>query len=174
MQLGAAGDFGTRAHKYFEDMLVMEKSDLSSVVVEPGFETVVANFIQWRESMPDDFKVVENEKMVYSAQYLFAGAVDAVIRVNDKLIIMDWKTSNRIQNEYALQASAYAKAYEEMTGLAVDEAWIVRFDKIARKMPQVKVVHNISDCFETFLCAKRLWSFSNASQSGKRAAKVKQ
>ena len=153
----------------------MEKSELASVQAEPGYEVVVANFIQWRESMPDDFEVVENEKMVYSATYLFAGAVDAVIRVNGKLVIMDWKTSNRIQNEYALQASAYAKAYEEMTGLVVDEAWIVRFDKQARKMPQVKVVYNIPDCFETFLCAKRLWSFSNASQSGaKGAAKEKQ
>jgi hypothetical protein len=72
---------------------------------------------------------------------------------------MDWKTSNSMHLEYALQVSAYAKAYEEMTGQSVTEGWIVRFDKMTRKAPQIKVVSDLEDSFATFLAAKKLWSF---------------
>ena len=132
----------------------------------PELETVVANFVAWRDSI--SFRVIENEMMVYSKEFQYAGAVDAVVESEGKTIIMDWKTSNRIQNEYALQVSAYAKAYEEMTGDKVHEAWIVRFDKHTRKMPQIKVVYDIEESFDTFLCAKRLWAFCNAPMGKKR------
>lgn len=84
--------------------------------------------------------------------------------------------------EYALQVAAYAHAYQarrkkeknssshgfcflsffvfqEMTGQSVSEGWIVRFDKNVRKAPQVKVVVDLRDSFETFLAAKKLWTF---------------
>lgn len=39
---------------------------------------------------------------------------------DDSLVMLDFKTSNRVTNSHALQVVAYAKAYEEMTGEAVD------------------------------------------------------
>ncbi len=33
-----------------------------------------------------------------------------------RMVALDWKTSNGIYPEYALQVAAYAKALEEMTG----------------------------------------------------------
>jgi hypothetical protein len=60
-----------------------------------------------------------------------------------------------------MQVSAYAMAYMEMTGQAVDEAWIVRFDKTRKKFPQIRIVKNLKETFDAFLGAKKLWSFLN-------------
>ncbi len=137
VQLGAAGDFGTDAHTLFETLLTSDRP--ADVPVKPRFRIVVDNFLDWKKTVPS-LEVIENEMVVYSLKNEYAGAVDAVCKVEDKLVIMDWKTSNQMHVEYAMQVSAYARAYEEMTGATVQEAWVVRFDKLARKPPQIKVV----------------------------------
>ncbi len=78
---------------------------------------------------------------------------------------MDWKTSNSMHLEYALQVSAYAHAYSEMTGQKISEGWIVRFDKSTRKAPQVKVVADLKESFDAFLAAKKLWAFMDQPTS---------
>lgn len=77
-------------------------------------------------------------------------------KAKPRIVVLDWKTSNQTHNEYALQIAAYAKAYEEMTGLEVAEAWIVRFDKIKAKY-QVSKVADIDQAYETFLSCLHLY-----------------
>lgn len=158
--LGVAGGFGTQAHSLIEDLLTPERAD--SVVVPPEYETVVGNFTDWRASIPN-MEFLHNEMVVYSERNKFAGSVDAVARIGNEIVIMDWKTSNKIYSEYSLQVAAYAAAYEEMTGQKVSQGWVVRFDKKVRKPPQVKMVGDLRDSYETFMAAKRLWTYLNAT-----------
>lgn len=57
------------------------------------------------------------------------GTIDAVakvkIRGEEKIVVLDWKTSNSLHNEYAMQIAAYAKAYEEVYNVPVHSALIV-------------------------------------------------
>lgn len=156
--LGVAGGFGTTAHALIEDLLSPERA--ASVVVPPEYETVVQNFVDWKNSMPE-LQFLQNEMIVHSDVHGYAGAVDAVGMLGKDLLVLDWKTSNRIYSEYALQVAAYAKAYEEMTGASVAHAWVVRFDKSARKPPQIKAVANIDQTFQAFVAAKTLWTYLN-------------
>jgi hypothetical protein len=94
--------------------------------------------------------------MVYSAKYKYAGAMDAVAYRDGKMVALDWKTSNGLYGEYALQVAAYAKALEEMTGEVVSEAWAVRFGK---KTPEfeAKKVTDLDGTFVAFRAALYLW-----------------
>jgi len=102
--------------------------------------------------------LIQGDTVVYSKKYKYAGAADAIGRLKDggKLVIVDWKTSNSLHNEYALQLSAYAKALEEMEGEKVHECWVVRLDKKAVAFETMKI-RNIDECFAGFLAALRLW-----------------
>ena len=93
---------------------------------------------------------------MYSAKYGYAGAMDAVAYHEGRLVALDWKTSNGIYSEYALQVAAYAKALEEMTGEEVHEAWIVRLGKRAPEF-EAKKVQDIESVFIAFRAALYLW-----------------
>ncbi len=162
VQLEAAGGFGTGAHSIFESLLSAEATGSAAVAVDAKYNVVVDNFLTWRKSVPE-LQVLQNEMMVYSLTHQYAGAVDAVCKIGDRVIIMDWKTSNQIYIEYALQVAAYAKAFEEMTGTPVHEAWVLRFDKTKKKPPQIKVVKDLPQTLETFLAVKKLWTFLQIS-----------
>jgi hypothetical protein len=41
------------------------------------------------------------------------------------LVALDWKTTNALWPEFALQIAAYAKAYEEIYGEHIDQAYLV-------------------------------------------------
>lgn len=54
--------------------------------------------------------------------------------------LLDWKTSNQINKpEYAMQVSAYRKAFTEMTKLLPRNILIVRFDKKQAKYEVMKI-----------------------------------
>lgn len=59
VHLHAAGGFGTSAHTLFESLLKRE-----DVKVPPQFETVVQNFVTWREALDPPLEVIENEMIV--------------------------------------------------------------------------------------------------------------
>ncbi len=52
---------------------------------------------------------------MYSDKYGYAGTMDAVMEIEGKTYIVDFKTSKDIFDDYLLQAAAYKMAYEEMT-----------------------------------------------------------
>lgn len=119
----------------------------------------------WQEQEPD-LQIIEVEKILHSDKYGFAGTVDAIaVRncdIRPGICILDWKTSNAIYPEYAWQASAYAKAWEEMNGCpgAVVEAQVVRFDKKKAKF-EAKKVASIDKSFELFLSCLSLYNSRN-------------
>ena len=117
-------------------------------------------FTTWKAQEPN-LQILEVEKLVHSDKYGYAGTVDAIgVRtVGDKagIVILDWKTSNALYPEYAWQASAYAKAWEELTGQPVVDALIVRFDKY-KPVFEAKQVHSIDDCFQCFLSCLALYN----------------
>lgn len=151
--LDAAGSFGTEAHDLFEKLL----RGSAPTSVPHAHRVVVENFEAFRVAH-SHLRFDQLEVTVWSDAHRFAGTVDAIARAPDgRLVLMDWKTGNRIHSEAALQVAAYSKAYEELHGERVSEAWVVRFDKNKRSKAQVKVVADLGASFETFLNAAKLW-----------------
>ena len=67
---------------------------------------------------------------LYSNKYKVAGRVDCVAEFDGKLSIIDFKTSSKERNDewnenYYIQASAYAEMFEERTGIEVNQICIL-------------------------------------------------
>ena len=157
--LTAAGDVGTRVHKAIE--MVLNGMDYVDATRMMGEDTgqAIDNFLSWQRYSGLD--VTLTEKMVYSVKHQYAGSMDAGAYRGNKFVALDWKTSNGLYAEAAYQVSAYAKAWEEMTGEAADEAWVVRVGKTKAEF-EAKQILDIDACFATFLAAKDLYNGTKA------------
>ena len=67
---------------------------------------------------------------LYSDKYKVAGRVDCIAEYNGKLSIIDFKTSSKERNDawnenYYIQASAYAEMFEERTGVEINQICIL-------------------------------------------------
>lgn len=69
----------------------------------------------------NEAEIVECERRVVSATYLYAGTLDAILRLpNGRLRLIDWKTGPFVR-AIALQLAGYANAYFEETRTHVQE-----------------------------------------------------
>ena len=85
----------------------------------------------WRTTVA--MEVVASELTVWSPSDKYAGTIDQVCRnSNGHWSVIDFKTGGAYP-EAALQVAAYANALEELTGIPVDDAWILR---IPRDQPE--------------------------------------
>ena len=104
-----AADFGTRAHAAIDTII---KGGVP--VITDDIAPVVAGFSRWYASSGITLSPA-GDFPVYSRKYKFAGAADCLGRTSDgSLVVLDFKTSNSIHGQYALQLAAYAHAVEEM------------------------------------------------------------
>ena len=70
------------------------------------------------------------ETRLYSNYLQVAGTVDCVAKFDGKLSVIDFKTSGRVKSKedipgYFIQTSAYAVAFEELTGIPVSRLVII-------------------------------------------------
>jgi hypothetical protein len=85
-------------------------------------------------------ELVAMEQKLLCREDKFGGTFDAVLRYGNVLIIADWKTSNSIDKWYAVQISAYIKAWNENhPDQLIDTGVVVRMDKKAKK-PYLQIV----------------------------------
>ncbi|MCS5657630.1 MAG: hypothetical protein NZ762_04135 [Dehalococcoidia bacterium] len=144
-----AADFGTQAHVAIDQIVQGLEPQ-----IPPEMELVVNNFTEWRRDANLDLHLTET--MVFSDKYRYAGAMDAIAYRDGSLVALDWKTSNGLYPEYALQVAAYANALAEMTGKPVTEAWTVRFGKTTPEFEARQVI-DLEKSFIAFRAALYLW-----------------
>lgn len=149
----AAAQLGTEAHAYIDKFVKGEPlGPLPDNISEP-----VSGFAEWWKR--SGFRFIAGDTKVASRRHAFGGSLDALATKNRAFILLDWKTSKAIYNEYALQVAAYVKATEEMyPGIKIAEAWCVRFRKPGVTGPAFEAlqVSDIERSFEAFLAAKSL------------------
>jgi ATP-dependent exoDNAse (exonuclease V) beta subunit len=95
------------------------EDELASNSINAFREWVKMNDVEW----------IAAEKRVYSRKHNYAGTADAVARVNGEFSVIDFKTSNRIYDEYYLQIAAYGYCMEDIYGEKIEAGYILRFDK---------------------------------------------
>jgi hypothetical protein len=70
-------------------------------------------------------EILMMEEHFASSELGYAGTIDRIIKLNDKKILMDIKTSNNLHNSYWLQLAAYFKLLLTCTAHGVDEVGIL-------------------------------------------------
>ncbi len=108
-----AADIGTLAHKMIEDHV----NGLE--VVEPDDErgksawNAYQQYRTWERMSGIELLSKYQEISLVSERYRFGGTPDALGAIDTTLILLDWKTSNGVYPDYALQLAAYKHLVEE-------------------------------------------------------------
>lgn len=144
-----AANLGSLCHEWYE----LFKQGRAPEVVPENIRIPVEAFLAWRKEA--GFEFLLGDTKVASRLHGYGGAFDSVVRWNGEIVLIDYKTSNGIWPEYALQTAAYWQAFAETYGVLADKLCVVRFGK-DKPTFEWKMVADIKACFEAFLASKRL------------------
>jgi hypothetical protein len=118
-------------------------------------------------------EIVMMEQNFASPELGYAGTIDRIIKLNDKKILMDIKTSNNLHHSYWLQLAAYFKLLLTCTAHGVDEVGILWLNAKTRTTGKggaiqgigwqliTKSVEDIMDDLAAFYHTKSLWEALN-------------
>jgi hypothetical protein len=130
-----AADIGSAAHQWLEDywhqkMKAAESGEEFAVPPlpeHPQVKNCVEAAVKWIEE--HHITPIVIEKPLYSRRHKVAGRMDKLATVDGKLVVVDWKSSAGLWEEYRFQIAAYLFIYEEETGRVPVGAWLVRLGK---------------------------------------------
>ena len=133
-----AADEGTLVHNLIEQYLLGKKVDLMEND-NPKYDIKVwkmfLRFVEFWETT--NAELVETEVFLYSDSLNIAGTCDLVCKINDKLWVIDVKTSNQLQTTYDVQAAVYSRCFEECYDQKVDNVGILWLKSPKRGLKKV-------------------------------------
>ena len=148
-------DFGSALHNLIEVYLKEQKVDgllEENTLLNKPFE----QFKEWQKKY--NFELIQSEHIIWS-EMRYAGTLDCVARLNDKLYVVDFKSSKAIYDDYLWQISAYMKAYEERTNGEVAGLGILRLPKNTDDVYEWReyTLEQANDAFDCFMHLCSLW-----------------
>lgn len=103
-----AGDTGHIAHDLIDCDIhgreMPETNDARAVAALDAFR-------EWRTMVK--LEIVDTERPLVSEMHRYGGTYDALATVNGKLVLLDWKTSNKLYPEMVAQLAAYRQLIRE-------------------------------------------------------------
>ena len=124
-----AGDIGKQAHAMIEAAIHGQPVLVESFATAspPAVEAYNA-FLRWREQTKID--IVGTEIPLVSEVHRFGGTLDALGKMDERVVLLDWKSSNSIHPEYLAQIGAYTLLVEELLDIGpVEEVHLLRIGK---------------------------------------------
>ena len=98
-----AGARGTEVHALAEQIMHGHEVDVPQRLL-PYVSGYVKFLDEWNP------EPIFTEAPVASRKHWYAGTADSLCRINGGLYLLDWKTSNGVYGDTAMQAAAYARA----------------------------------------------------------------
>lgn len=147
-----AADIGTRAHKAIDNIIAT--GDVAAVVDKDVIPCVEA-FLEWRANAKIDIRFGDTK--IANMNFGYGGSLDCLgFDKNGNPVLIDFKTSNYINEEYAYQVAAYIYAFLDTYGVLPMKAIILRLGKTKPEF-EVKEVKDTHIRFGAFLNAKNLY-----------------
>ena len=136
-------NFGKETHELIQKTIQGIKPEI------PEHQRIaIADFHTWYDAIP--FNSVMSEMTVAHDVLNYAGTTDFVGIVNNRTILVDFKTSKAFYSNHAIQIAGYILAYEHMFKATIDEAYVCILGK---KIPSIKIIpiHNLPACKMGFM-----------------------
>jgi len=157
--LQPAAERGTAVHKMVEGKLKgFEPVDVPENLL--GYMQSFDHFFgEWEDKFEDGN--LDIEKRLYNDKYEITGMIDCVLKINDRIHIIDWKTSSSVYHHWDVQLSAYSLLYLLELGELNNEniiPLIVKLDKNG-KPPKILEVSNIEENIDIFLKCLDLYRY---------------
>ena len=110
---------GTAVHYIMEDYILNQKPKTKPM---PIHIEMAQGLKAYADKYIDNVRMVEGQ--LWSEELRVAGTVDLIADFDGEVAVIDWKTSNYAKKKgyiesYFMQESAYAKMFEERTGIPV-------------------------------------------------------
>jgi len=172
-----AADEGTQVHEMIEEYL--EGKELSYLnqhgtpSMHPDVWIMFLKFVEFWETYNP--KLIEMEVHLFSDELKVAGTCDMICEIDDKLWLIDFKTSNHIQPTYQLQTAVYGQCYKECYGKTIDNYGILWLKSSKRKLNKEKMSgkgweivtseRTHDENIEIFKTVKRLFDLENPNSS---------
>jgi len=116
----------------------------------------VQSFKQWAAAQVKEFVIIE--KRYTDGEKRFTGQLDFVVKcTDDKLYLVDLKTSARPQKTYPIQMSAYEELLLQ-NGIRVEGTMLVYLNKEG-EFPDIDLMGNLRSEFMIFLCAVKCYEY---------------
>jgi ATP-dependent exoDNAse (exonuclease V) beta subunit len=172
-----AAEDGTQVHDLVEQYLLGEEINFLNKYDNPAYNPDIwlmfLRFVEFWETYNP--KLIETEVHLFSDELKVAGTCDLICEIDDKLWLLDVKTSNHMQSTYELQTSIYGQCYKECYGKDIDNYGILWLksskrrpnkDKMQGKgwevvLPQRTQEENL----EIFKCVKTLFDLEHPQSS---------
>lgn len=175
---------GTAFHESVEKAL---KFKFGFTPDEPNWDEYVEAVLKW--SAVSGFTPMLFERHVVSKKHGYNGTFDCAGCADGKFIIVDWKKTGQIKNEYPIQMSGYDQAHWEETGEHFQQGRVIRPYVLAKEAVKdhiTKLAHswkysfkgsrvyieetrydNLQKYLPVFLCCRTIWDFVNKKGSWK-------
>jgi len=154
-------DIGTLAHAMIAAHLksiCYDTSEYSKQDITQA-ETCVLKYFDWEKEHPITPILVE-EPLV-SEKYRFGGTVDCLAKLDDKLVLIDLKTSKAIYAENFYQLAAYRLLLEE-SGYKVDSVRILRIGRSEDEGFEERIMKNLDKQKQVFLACLKIYQLQKA------------
>jgi hypothetical protein len=100
----AAADVGDVIHAYVEALL----TDTPTPEITAEHEPYLDGFLEFLEEFKPEFQIIEGT--VFNHEQRYSGTFDFIARIDELLVLGDWKTGSGIYDEVALQLAALRNA----------------------------------------------------------------
>lgn len=146
--LSKAAVFGTKIHHGIECFLKGEKvpEDTPSICFKAFQEW-------WKIIETTDYEIVGQEQKLVCEWY--GGTYDCLMKINGKLYLIDFKTSNYVTYKYYLQLAAYSKVLREKENINIDGVLILQLNKYQPKYKEYILDLSIPEHKEYFNLCER-------------------
>ena len=168
---------GTKVHELIEEYFHGEEitflNEKGTPKMDPEIWKMFLRFVDFWETYNP--KLIETEVHLFSDELKVAGTCDLIVEIEDKLWLIDFKTSNHIQPTYELQTAVYGKCYEECFGKKVDNYGILWLKSSKRKANKEKMqgkgwemdtsTRTQEENIDIFKTVKRLFDLENPTHA---------
>ncbi len=147
-----ACDIGSQCHNAIDGYIKGEKYE--NYLINEKAKNAFNRFWEWFSKQ--NLKFITGDLPVVSIKYEYGGRLDALaINNKNKIVLLDWKTSNKISWSYSYQVAGYAIALEESYEIKPEKAYVIRFGKNDDVVEEKEV--NLDNAKKAFKCLVRLY-----------------
>jgi len=147
-----AGFIGSSIHKWVEEYIAGTRSETPE---HPAVRAAVEAFLAWEDEAKPEW--LASERKVMSREHRYVGTLDALARLDGKLCVVDFKSSNRVYVEHFAQIGAYALAVEEEDARRVDGGVVLQLPKAPGKKAKAYPCEDLEADKELFLGIRKIY-----------------
>jgi len=115
-----AQDIGNFVHKWLEEYILWRTNNGSKPALPENkrLRRAITQFLKWEKGIrkSEGIEWIFAERMIYSINLHFAGTLDALAYIGERLYVIDFKTSKDVYPDHHFQTAAYRYAVEEEFG----------------------------------------------------------